>query len=129
MDDAWSNLGDMHINHEAVVAVDLIKLILSQRGGVDVFLDVNMLERQNHVGVSELVAWSIHVEHLDVLVNLVFVHTEVEVLLGGHLTEGVGSQVLSLFLGDLLFKTGESDFFLDQFVDSLLYLGNFRMVV
>lgn len=84
-----------------------------------------MLVWQDHVGVSELVAWSLQVEDADVLVNLVFIIAEVEVLLARHFTIGVGRQGLSLLLGDLFFEASKGNFFLNQLVDSLLHLGNF----
>ena len=45
IDDAWSNLGDVHVNHETVVGIDLKKLILSQVSGINVVLNVAMLVR------------------------------------------------------------------------------------
>lgn len=45
INDAWSNLSDVHVNHEAIVGINLKKLVLSQVFGINVVLNVAMLVR------------------------------------------------------------------------------------
>jgi hypothetical protein len=58
LDNTRTHLSNVHINHQAVVAVNLEEFVFSQILGVHEVLDVHMFVRKNHVGVSELVTRS-----------------------------------------------------------------------
>lgn len=67
VDNAWSNLGDVHINQEAVVGVDLKKLVLGKVFGVNILLDITYLMGQDDVRVSGVVSWSLEIVDFQVL--------------------------------------------------------------
>ena len=45
IDDTWSDLSDMHINHETIIGVNFKKFVFRKVFGVDVVLDIAMLMR------------------------------------------------------------------------------------
>ena len=45
VDDTWSHLSDVHIDHQAVVSIDLIKLLLRKILCLNVVLDIHVLVR------------------------------------------------------------------------------------
>ena len=67
VDNSWSNLGDVHINQEAVVGVDLKKLVLGKVFGVNILLDIAYLMGQDDVRVSGVVSWSLEIVDFQVL--------------------------------------------------------------
>lgn len=128
IDDSWSHLSDVHVDHQTVVSVDLVKLLRSQILCFDIVLDVNMLVGQDHVRVPVLISWGLKVVDLQVVVDLVLIVVEVEVALGGHLLVGLGCEATQLFLGKLVLEALKLDFVLDKLVDLGLNLGYLTVV-
>jgi len=125
---AGPDLGDVHVDHKAVVAIDLEQFVLGQILGVDVVLDVHMFVGQDYVRVSERVTWGLNVEYLEVLVHLLLVHLEVVITPRSNLAKSVRCQGLGLLLGKLLLKPCQSELLLDELVDFRLDLGDFIVV-
>ena len=67
VDDAWSNLSDVHIDEKTVVGVDLSELVFGQVSGVEVVLDIAVLVWKDDVWMSELVSWGFEIVDLEVL--------------------------------------------------------------
>lgn len=86
IDDTGSNLGDVHVNEEAVVSVNLEELVLGQIFGVNVVLNIAVLMGQDDIGMSEVVSWSLKIDDLQVLRHFACVIREVIVAIGGHLS-------------------------------------------
>ena len=77
-----SNLGDMHVDHQAIVCINLNQFFFGEISSVDVILDIAMLMWKNHVWMSEFVSWSIEINNSKILVNLVFINTKVIITFG-----------------------------------------------
>ena len=128
IDLAWSDLSDVHIDHETVVAIDLHKLFLVQVLGVKVVLNISVLVGKNDVRVSELVAWRLHVGHSNVLVDFVGIEAEVEVRVGSNLVKSISLKGKLVVLAHFLFETSEFELLLNELVDFGLDLFHFLMV-
>ena len=128
LNDAGTDLSDMHVDHETIVSVDFEKLIVSEILGIKEVLDIHMLVWQNNVRVSVLVSRSLQVEHAEVFVLLVLVNTKEEVALGGNLLESVTFEGLLLFSRKLVLETGQLNFLLDELVDTGLDTANLRVI-
>lgn len=109
-----SDLSNVHVYKESVVAIDLKKFVLGQVFGIDVVLDVNVLVRQDVLGLVVLVAGSSHVVNLDVLALLVFINVKIKVAVGKHFCCSGGNQGFSV---DFFFELMESKFLGDDIVD------------
>ena len=128
IDLAWSDLSDVHIDHETVVAIDLHELFLVQVFGVKVVLNINMLVGKNDIRVSKLVAWRLNVGHSNVLVDFVGIEAEVKVGVGGDLVESISLECKLVVLAHLLFESSEFKLLLNELVDFSLDLFHFLMV-
>jgi hypothetical protein len=128
LDNTRTHLSNVHINHQAVVAVNLEEFVFSQILGVHEVLDVHMFVRKNHVGVSELVTRSFKVVDSQVLVPLVLVDAEEEIALGCNLLESVTLESLLLFGRELILETGQLKLVLDELVNSSLNCCNLTVV-
>jgi len=115
-----ANLGDVQIDQESVVTVQLHQLLFVVRVDVDWVGHMHMLMWENMLGMSVGIAWRVEVVDLHVLLLLVLIDAEVEVFLRDNLVvlaccEFFGLklvlelQLLALFLDDLV------DAFLDFF--------------
>ena len=74
------DLSDVKVNQVAVVAVKLKQLITFEASCVDVVLNVNVLMRQNVMGLSVLVTWRVDVVNFKVGLLFVLVDSEEKVL-------------------------------------------------
>ena len=54
----WSYLGDVHIDHVAIVGVHFDELVLRQVLGVNIMVDRNMLVREDDVRLVSWNSWS-----------------------------------------------------------------------
>ena len=114
-----ADLSDMHINEVGVVTVDLHHLVGVLAVDVDVVVGADVLVGQDHLRLAELVSWGIHVSNLQVASLLLLIDLEEEVLLGDDLVIGALSELLS---GDLVFEFNETNFLLDNLIDSFANL-------
>ena len=90
-----SNLCDVHINQVSVVPVNLHHLIRVLTVNVDVVVGADMLVRQDHLWLTELVARSIHIGNLKITSLLLLIDLEEEVLLGDNFVIGILGKFLS----------------------------------
>ena len=81
-----SYLRNMHVDHQAIVSIDLGKFVISKIFGVDVMLDIAMFMGENNIGMSVFVTRCFEVKHLQVLFNFGLINTEIEVLLRSYLS-------------------------------------------
>lgn len=63
----------------AIVSVNFIELVFGKILNIKKSLNVHILMRENHRGVSVCIAWSFLVVDLEVFILLVFINTEEEV--------------------------------------------------
>ena len=78
------DLGDVQIDHELVVAIKLVQLVLVVAIDIDGVRDVDVLVGQDVRWVAVLVAWSLEVVDLQIFHALLLIDTKEEVLLGDH---------------------------------------------
>lgn len=102
VDDAWSDLRDVHVNQQTVVPVDFKEFVLSQVLDVNVVLHVHMFMRQNHVGVSVSITWSVKVMHFQVLPYFVFVKLKVKAAIRCNFLVDIRLKGLLFFQAKLL---------------------------
>ena len=88
-----TDLSNVHVNEQRVVAINL-KQLLFCHVGIQVVVNMNVLMRKNHIRAVGWNARSFGVENLCVVLLFVLINSEVEVLLADHLIVGVCSQVL-----------------------------------
>lgn len=86
-----TDLGNVHINQQRVVAVNFEKLLLGHVC-VNVVINVDVLVRKNHVGAVGGVTWHFGVVHLVVRQLFVFVNSKVEAFLCDDFLVGVVDQ-------------------------------------
>ena len=82
LNDSWTNLSDMHVNHETVVCINFNQLFFGEISSVDVILNITMFVRQNNIRMTELVSWCLEINNSKILVFLVFIDTEVVITFG-----------------------------------------------
>ncbi len=111
-----AHLGDMHVDHVRVVAVDLHHLVLIVAIDIDVVVGANVLVGQDNVWLSVLVTGCVHVPQLQVASLLLLIDLEEEVLLGHNFVVSILSE---LFTVDLVLELNEADLLSDDLVDSL----------
>jgi len=78
------DLGDVQIDHELVVAIKLVQLVLVVAIDIDGVRDVDVLVGQDVRWVAVLVPWSLEVVDLQIFHALLLIDAEEEVLLGDH---------------------------------------------
>lgn len=112
-----SNLRNVQINQESIVAVELPLLLLSQANSVDIVSLGDVLVGQDYARLSEFIARRIEVGQLGIFVFFVLINLEEEVLSSDHLVVSVGRDS---FLVDLLSEFLLSQFFFNNLVDLIL---------
>jgi len=66
LNNSWSYLSDVHINHKTIVSINFIEFLLCQSFSLDIMLDIDVLVRKNNIWVSEFVSWCFDVENFKV---------------------------------------------------------------
>jgi len=97
LNNSWSYLSDVHINHKTIVSINFIEFLLCQSFSLNIMLDIDVLVRKNNIWVSEFVSWSFDVEHFKVLRCFVSVIREEVVTVGSDLSESIVGKVICLF--------------------------------
>jgi len=97
LNQTWSYLSDVHINHKTIVSINFKKFIFSQRFGLNIMLNIGVLVRKNDIWVSKFVSWSFDVENFHVFRSFVSVIREEVVTIGSDLCKSVVGKVISLF--------------------------------
>jgi hypothetical protein len=89
INDAWSNLSDVHVDQQTVVTVDFIKFVLIEISGVDIVLDVHMLVWKDDIRVSVRISRCVSVVDSEVFIHFIFVKLEIIVAIGNNFIEDV----------------------------------------
>lgn len=87
----WADLGDVQVNHVAVVGINIEQFLFSQVRDTHVTIVGNVLMGQNHIRLVPFIAWCFHVSDAYVFFDLVLVNLEEEILFCDHLIQGVRS--------------------------------------
>jgi len=111
-----TDLSNVHINHVGVVSINLNHLILVVSIHIDVVAWADVLVGQNHLGLSVLVAWGVHVPQLHVASLFLLIHLKEEVLLRHNLLVGALSQLFAIYL---VLELDQADLLLNNLVDAL----------
>lgn len=127
-DCAWSDLSNVHIYEQAVVCVNLEELILGEIASVDIVLNINVLMRQDNIGVSVLVAWTFEVNNADIFVNLVGIVFEEETTVCRDLLHHVALKSGNLLFGKLIFEIQLLDLILNQLIQFTLDTVDLRVI-
>jgi len=118
----WSDLRNVQISQEGVVAVELPLLLLSQTGGVDVVGGGDVFVWQNNLWLAELVTWGLHIVHGQVVGDLGLIDLEEKVLLADDL---VISLILQGLLIELTLEVHKRQLTLNDLVNLVFNLGDF----
>lgn len=123
-----SHLTNVKINHVAIVSIDLIKFFRIQGISVNPVLNVHMLVRKDHRGVSVVVSRSFPVEDLEVLRNLILINFEEEVRFSLDIAIHVLRESLPLFALKLLLESESIKLLLNKSGNASLDLFEVIMV-
>ena len=123
-----SNLRNMHINHQTIVAINFHQLVLAQIFRVDVVLNISVLVRENHIWMAIFVSRRRNVVALNIFPNFVFVEIEVKIAISRHLIKSVAFKGKAVSFAHMLSETSQFNLLLNQSINLALHLCNFAVV-
>jgi len=112
----WANLRNMHINHVGVMTINLHQLLLIIAVHIDIVTGADVLMWEDILGFAVLVAWGLHVPHLQIAGLFLLVDLEKEVLLCDNFFIGLLSK---FFSSNLIFEFNQTYLLLNNHVDAL----------
>lgn len=115
-----SDLSDMHVDHQTIVAINLHELFLGQVFGIQIVLNVGVLVRQDDIRVSELVAWSLDIGDSHILFDLVGIIAEIEIGVRCDLIKSVRLEGKLIVLAHPILEAGKFELLLYELIDLLL---------
>ena len=116
----------MHVDHVAVVRINIEQFVFSQVRHTHVIIVGNVFMGQNHIWLVPFIAWCLHVSDTHVFVDLVLVYLKEEILFCNHFMVRIRSQVFTIDLG---LKVNKGQLLLNDSVDLFLDLLNGRVIM
>ena len=125
---ARSDCGDVHVDQERIISINLIKFVLSEVLGVDIVLNIHVFVGKDHVGGVSGVAGSLEVVDLQILILFLRVEVEEKAAVAHDLGIGIGGQGGLLFLAQFFLQATGGQLLLDNLVDLILYFSHLGVI-